>query len=85
VEQRCKRFDVVEPLAARRSAFVEPLSVLEERLRSLVERLSVLEETRSAFVEQRCRQFDDGGPLAAPLLSCRERRKALEGRRLPRR
>ena len=44
VEQRCKRFDVVEPLAARPSARVERLSVREETLRSLV--------------EQRCKRFD---------------------------
>jgi len=64
VEQRCKRFDDVKPLASPPSAHVE--------------RLSVLEETLSAFVEQRCKRFDDVKPLASPPSARAERPSVLE-------
>jgi len=78
VEQRCKRFDVVKPLAAPPSARRERLPVLEETLSPFVERLSVLEETLSPFVEQRCKRFDVVKPLAAPPSARRERLPAVE-------
>jgi len=64
VERRCKRFDVVKPLASRLSARVE--------------RPSVLEETLSAFVEQRCKRFDVVEPLASRLSARVERPSVLE-------
>ena len=78
VEQRCKRFDVVEPLASRPSAFAERPSELEETLSAFVERLSVLEETLSAFVEQRCERFDVVKPLASRPSARAERLSVLE-------
>ncbi len=55
---RCKRFDVVEPLASRRSARAEQLSVFGEMLSALAEALS-------AFAERRCKRFDVVEPFAS--------------------
>jgi len=91
-EPRCKRFDVVEPLAPPPSVRVETPSVCGERrcerfdaenvratgLWACPQPLSVLGEALFLFAEQRCKSFDASEPLASPLSACIETPSAFE-------